>query len=75
MISLRRLPAAFAIALVRVYQLALSPLLGKNCRYEPSCSKYMIQAIEKYGLLLGGWKGTLRLLRCHPWSKGGWDPP
>jgi putative membrane protein insertion efficiency factor len=72
---LLRLPALCAIGLVRLYKLFLSPLLGKNCRYDPTCSTYMIQAIEKYGLLRGVWKGTLRILRCHPRSPGGWDPP
>jgi putative membrane protein insertion efficiency factor len=72
---LLRLPALLAIGLVRLYKLFLSPLLGKNCRYDPTCSTYMIQAIEKYGLVRGVFKGTLRILRCHPWSPGGWDPP
>ena len=72
---LHRWPGFAAIGLVRFYQFAISPWLGKNCRYEPTCSQYFIQAVEKYGLLRGGWKGTLRILRCHPWCKGGYDPP
>ncbi len=75
MIPLRRLPAAAAIACVRFYQVAISPLFPPQCRYHPTCSSYFIQAVEKYGLLRGGWRGMLRILRCHPWSKGGWDPP
>lgn len=46
----------------------------KTCRYSPSCSEYTKQAVEKYGILKGGYKGLLRILRCHPWSAGGWDP-
>lgn len=44
------------------------------CRFSPTCSEYTYQAIEKYGILAGSWKGFKRILRCHPWSKGGWDP-
>jgi uncharacterized protein len=64
-----------AIEIVRFYQRGISPLLGKNCRYTPTCSNYCIQAIEKYGLLVGLWRASLRILRCHPWSRGGYDPP
>lgn len=63
------------IVLIRAYQLTLSPLLGPTCRFEPSCSRYMIGALRKYGLLRGIWRGTLRILRCHPWHPGGYDPP
>lgn len=61
--------------LIGVYQRTLSPLLGNVCRFEPSCSRYMVGALRKYGLLRGLWKGTGRLLRCHPWHPGGYDPP
>lgn len=70
-----RIPAKLAILFVRGYQLMLSPLLGNRCRFHPSCSRYMIEAIEKYGLLAGGWRGLCRILRCHPWHPGGYDPP
>ncbi len=60
---------------VRGYQLFISPWLGKNCRYEPTCSQYMLLAIEKYGPVKGFIKGVRRMLRCHPWSSSGWDPP
>ncbi|HWE36126.1 MAG TPA: membrane protein insertion efficiency factor YidD [Isosphaeraceae bacterium] len=63
------------VALIRVYQFTISPLLGPSCRFEPSCSRYMIGALRKYGLLRGLWRGTARLLRCHPWHPGGYDPP
>ncbi|MBK8954818.1 MAG: membrane protein insertion efficiency factor YidD [Saprospiraceae bacterium] len=59
---------------VRVYQYALSPLLGKNCRFEPSCSNYMIQAIEEWGVLRGVLLGLKRITRCHPWGGHGEDP-
>ena len=73
----------FALILIRFYQKTISPDHGflKNimgptigCRYHPSCSEYTYQAIEKYGLLKGGWKGFKRIMRCQPWSKGGFDP-
>jgi putative membrane protein insertion efficiency factor len=69
------LPARTAIFAVRIYQWTLSPLLGNRCRFEPSCSRYMIGAVEKYGLIRGGVKGVLRICRCHPWHPGGYDPP
>lgn len=69
------LPANAAIALVRVYQWTISPLLGPRCRFEPSCSRYFIGAVQKYGLFRGGAKGVARICRCHPWHPGGYDPP
>lgn len=69
-----KLPRRIAFWLIRFYQAAISPLLGKNCRYHPTCSQYTLQAMEKYGLIKGSWLGTLRILRCHPWCKGGHDP-
>ncbi|WP_178198209.1 membrane protein insertion efficiency factor YidD [Ligilactobacillus sp. Marseille-Q7487] len=62
------------IFLIRGYQKFISPLLGPNCRYQPTCSAYMIQALEKHGLLLGFLLGISRILRCHPFAKGGFDP-
>ena len=70
-----RLPGLLLIAGVRFYQLGIGPFLGKHCRYEPSCSNYFIQAVEKYGAVVGAWKGTLRIFRCHPFHPGGYDPP
>jgi len=49
-------------------------LTDKACRFQPTCSEYSYQAIEKYGILRGGWRGLKRIIRCHPWSKGGKDP-
>ena len=70
-----QLPARGLILLVRLYQLTLSPLLGKNCRFEPSCSAYFIQAVQKYGALSGAYRGLRRICRCHPFHPGGYDPP
>lgn len=67
------------IVAVRLYQWTLSPLLfalvGTQCRFEPTCSHYMIGAVRKYGPWRGGWKGIARVARCHPWHQGGYDPP
>ncbi|MBF5026271.1 membrane protein insertion efficiency factor YidD [Planobacterium oryzisoli] len=65
------LPLVF---LVRAYQLFLSPLLGKNCRYHPTCSTYMLEALKKYGPLKGTYLGLKRISRCHPWGGEGYDP-
>jgi putative membrane protein insertion efficiency factor len=68
-------PGRAMIGAVRLYQLFLSPWLGRNCRFQPTCSQYMIEAIRKYGAIRGGLKGTWRILRCHPLCRGGYDPP
>jgi len=62
------------MGLVRAYQLLVSPLLGDNCRFQPTCSQYMIGAIDRFGALKGTWLGLRRLSRCHPWHEGGLDP-
>jgi putative membrane protein insertion efficiency factor len=62
------------IGLVRIYQYAISPFLGRNCRHTPSCSAYMVEAVQKYGAFRGGWLGLKRVGRCHPWHPGGYDP-
>ena len=59
---------------LRLYKALISPLLPPFCRFEPTCSIYMMQAIEKYGVLRGGWLGLRRLSRCHVFNPGGWDP-
>lgn len=64
----------FFLAFLRFYQYAVSPLLGRHCRFHPTCSAYMMEALEKYGVLRGVWLGIKRLLRCNPWSRGGFDP-
>ena len=63
------------IGLVRCYQLTLSPLIGRQCRFEPTCSHYFIGAVRKYGPLRGSLKGIWRICRCNPWNAGGDDPP
>jgi uncharacterized protein len=70
MMVLRRL----AILPIRAYQLLLSPMVGQRCRYYPSCSEYAAQAIQRYGILRGLVLAGWRLLRCNPWSRGGFDP-
>lgn len=59
---------------VRVYQTMISPLLGSNCRYTPTCSQYMIDAINEWGAFKGIWLGLKRIGRCHPWAGHGHDP-
>jgi putative membrane protein insertion efficiency factor len=63
-----------AVGPIKVYQRFVSPMLPPSCRYWPSCSEYVLQAIQKHGLLKGGLLGAWRIIRCNPWSKGGIDP-
>ncbi|MCB8889841.1 membrane protein insertion efficiency factor YidD [Vreelandella malpeensis] len=65
---------AVLIALVKVYQYTLSPLLGPRCRFWPSCSSYTVEAIQVHGPLKGGWMALKRIIKCHPGSAGGMDP-
>jgi hypothetical protein len=62
------------IALVRGYQKFISPGLPPSCRFAPSCSQYTLEALQRHGALRGGWLGARRLVRCHPWHPGGYDP-
>lgn len=62
------------ILLIKGYRLFISPYLGQNCRYEPSCSAYAVEALQRYGVLRGGWMAVKRVSRCHPWHEGGYDP-
>lgn len=73
--ALVKIPGWILIGLVRLYQIFLSPLLGQNCRFQPSCSSYFIQAVQKYGAISGSFRGICRILRCHPFHPGGYDPP
>jgi putative membrane protein insertion efficiency factor len=70
MMVLRRI----AVLPIRAYQLLLSPMVGQRCKYYPSCSEYAAQAIQRYGILRGLVLAGWRLLRCNPWSRGGFDP-
>lgn len=71
---MKRILSAFFIFLVRIYQYAISPLLGANCRYTPTCSAYTVEAIKTHGPFKGGWMGIKRISRCHPWGGHGYDP-
>ena len=62
------------LLLIRGYQLTLSPLLGRQCRFLPTCSQYTLEAVQRFGALRGSWLGLRRLLRCHPFHAGGHDP-
>jgi putative membrane protein insertion efficiency factor len=74
MTSARRWLAAPFIGLVRLYQLTLSPWLGMNCRFQPTCSAYAIEALGTHGVIKGGWLALRRIARCHPWGGSGYDP-
>ncbi|WP_189629646.1 MULTISPECIES: membrane protein insertion efficiency factor YidD [Roseivirga] len=71
---MRKLLIAIFIFPVKVYQYAISPMLGANCRYSPTCSSYTVQAIKEWGPLRGSWMGLRRFSRCHPWGGHGYDP-
>ena len=72
--AISALPKIFLLGLIRGYKYFLSPLLPPSCRFTPTCATYTIEAIEKYGALRGSYLGIRRLLRCHPFSRGGYDP-
>jgi hypothetical protein len=69
-----RLPQRLLIGLVRGYRLLLSPSLGSSCRFEPTCSAYSLEALQRYGAAAGTYLTAARVLRCHPWCDGGYDP-
>ncbi|MBI5162164.1 MAG: membrane protein insertion efficiency factor YidD [Micrococcales bacterium] len=67
------LPRNVCVLILRGYRAVISPLYGEVCRYYPSCSAYALEAIQRHGVLRGVWLGSRRLLRCHPWTRGGVD--
>jgi hypothetical protein len=71
---LSRLFISFFISIIKIYQIVLSPLLGKTCRFNPTCSNYSKLSIEKFGIIKGFYLIIKRLLRCHPWGSSGYDP-
>ena len=68
------IPRVVAIGILRIYKLLVSPLLPSACRFHPTCSEYMKEAIEKHGVVKGVGRGLRRLSRCHPFHEGGFDP-
>ena len=70
----KRLTGVIAAVPIRLYQLVLSPLLGRNCRFSPSCSSYAIEALGRFGIIRGGILAIRRLGRCHPFGSSGFDP-
>lgn len=81
MLSLKKLASPFEkilrfilILLIKSYQLMLSPLLGKRCRFHPTCSEYGTEALQTNGVILGGYLILKRIIKCHPWHPGGFDP-
>jgi len=71
---IKELLTNLVIGLIKTYKYLISPLLGNNCRYLPTCSDYTKESIIKFGLIIGIWLGLKRIIRCHPWAKGGYDP-
>jgi hypothetical protein len=67
-------PRTLVVGLIRIYQKLVSPNLGANCRYQPTCSQYTLEAIDRFGVARGGWLGAKRIGRCHPLRAGGYDP-
>jgi len=74
MMKLQQILSYPLIWLIRIYQLVISPWLGPQCRFTPSCSVYAVQALRKYGLFKGGWLAIRRISSCHPWGGHGHDP-
>ena len=73
-VSWRSLTIWLPVKLIRLYQILLSPYMGKQCRYTPTCSNYALEALRKHGLLRGTWLALKRILRCAPWGGSGYDP-
>lgn len=72
--NVKNLPKKGMLVMLRFYKREISPMLPPCCRYTPTCSEYAMQAVEKYGAVKGGWLAAKRILRCHPFHEGGYDP-
>ena len=72
--NVKNLPMKGMLVMLRFYKREISPMLPPCCRYTPTCSEYAMQAVEKYGAVKGGWLAAKRILRCHPFHEGGYDP-
>ena len=70
-----RIPSWLLIGMVMVYRWTLSPIVGRQCRFQPTCSVYFMESVRKYGAIRGVFRGVMRICRCHPWHPGGYDPP
>ena len=72
--NIQEIPKRTALAVIRLYQLTLSPYVGRHCRFHPTCSNYAAEAISTFGAVRGTWLAICRLSRCHPFHQGGFDP-
>ena len=72
--NVKNLPMKGMLVMLRFYKREISPMLPPCCRYIPTCSQYALEAVEKYGAVKGGWLAAKRILRCHPFHEGGYDP-
>lgn len=71
---MRRVPVRLVIFVIELYRTYVSPMRLPTCRFTPSCSQYAVQSLSEYGLVRGGWLAAVRLAKCGPWHRGGWDP-
>ena len=74
LVFVRRWPVRAAIFAIELYRTYVSPMRLPTCRFSPTCSQYAVEALSEYGLVKGGWLTAVRLAKCGPWHRGGWDP-